>query len=74
MNLDDYFKLPDSPSKGSPVGKLMTRILAEFPWMTRQECRMRCRDALLGVGGPTRLNLAYRRLIHAINAKKGAKE
>lgn len=71
VTLDEYFARSDTPSKNSPVGKLMLRILAEFPEMDREEARNRASKALLGMGSVRRQILAYNRFLHALGAGKG---
>ena len=62
MNLPGgYFDRPDTPAQGSPVGKLMEKILAEFPEMPVEQARQEANSALQGLGGPGRLAAAWRR-------------
>jgi hypothetical protein len=37
--LKEYFARPETPAAGSPVGELMTRVLAKNPGMTFEEAR-----------------------------------
>lgn len=70
MTLDQYFGRRDSPMKESPVGKLMIRILGDFPEMPYDDARERAREALVGIGGEHRLPLAYNRFLHARSSSK----
>lgn len=39
MNINDYFEQQDTPSKHSPVGALMVKVLAKNPGMTLEGAR-----------------------------------
>jgi hypothetical protein len=57
----DYFDRPDVPAKNSPVGKLLRKMHAEFPELELETSRIEAREALLGMGGATRIQKAYQR-------------
>ncbi|HXW63067.1 MAG TPA: hypothetical protein VEJ45_10740 [Candidatus Acidoferrales bacterium] len=57
----DYFDRPDTPAKNSPVGKLMQKIHSRFPHLDLETIRIEAREALLGIGGATRIQDAYKR-------------
>jgi hypothetical protein len=60
-----YFDHFDAPAKNSPVGKLMRKIHAELPHLDLETVRAEAREALLGVGGATRVQDAYKRWLIA---------
>jgi hypothetical protein len=62
MNLNEYFNLPDTPMRNSPVGKLMVRILEEFPDLDLEFARTASRIALNGTGGGNRIDEALQKL------------
>jgi hypothetical protein len=39
MDLNTYFALPNTPSAGSPVGQLITRILEKMPETSFEDAR-----------------------------------
>ena len=47
MPLDEYFKQTDTPSRGSPVGLMMERILNESPELDFETCRKMAQEQLL---------------------------
>lgn len=51
MNLDQYFEMPTTPSKGSPVGLLMQRILEESPDLTFEDARALAHAQMLKASG-----------------------
>jgi len=59
----EYFDRPDMPAKNSPVGKLMRKIHARFPHPDLETIRAEAREALLGVGGAKRVQVAYQRWV-----------
>jgi hypothetical protein len=60
-----YFDRPDTPSKHSPVGKLMRKIHARFPHADLETIREESREALYGVGGENRVSIAFNRLLRS---------
>ena len=47
MDLKQYFKLEDTPSARSPVGQMMTRLLADDPSLTFDAARQLAKNQLL---------------------------
>jgi len=64
-----YFDRLDTPTKNSPVGKLMQKIHSRFPHLDLETIRAEAREALLGIGGSTRVQDAYKRWL---NTRSGA--
>jgi hypothetical protein len=48
MTLEEYFALPDSPSKHSPVGELMARIIKQNPSVPFEQARAEANRLRLG--------------------------
>jgi len=70
MNVETYFAQPDSPSANSPVGKLLVRILAEYPESTFASAREKAHE-LLAVAAKARVyRLPAVRSAEAIAARK----
>jgi hypothetical protein len=40
--IEQYFKRPDTPAAGSPVGVLMVKIQAKFPNLSFEDMRASC--------------------------------
>jgi len=58
-----YFDRPDTPSKNSPVGKLMRKINAAFPSLDLETVRYESKTSLYGVGGENRSSIAFNRIL-----------
>jgi hypothetical protein len=60
----DYFDRPETPTGDSPIGKLMQKIHSDFPHLDLETIRAEARKALLGIGGSTRVQDAYKRCLN----------
>lgn len=49
--LDEYFEMPSTPSKESPVGLLMQRILEESPDLSLEDARNLAQAQLVKASG-----------------------
>jgi hypothetical protein len=49
--IDQYFQVQDTPSKQSPVGLLMQRILEETPDLSFEDARKLAQTQLVKAGG-----------------------
>jgi hypothetical protein len=66
----DYFDHPDTPTKNSPVGKLMRKIHAGFPHLELETIRKGSRASLHGVGGKNRIATAFSRALRSRKVDK----
>jgi hypothetical protein len=46
-SIEQYFGRPDTPSAGSPVGILMSKILVKFPGIALDDARAKANELLL---------------------------
>jgi len=44
--LEEYFGQPDTPSRNSPVGNTMVRVLAKYPGISFEEARTKAHELL----------------------------
>lgn len=51
MTLDEYFKLPSSPMKNSPVGKLMQDIVRDDRGISFDDARVQANECLQKAAG-----------------------
>jgi hypothetical protein len=51
MSLRKYFEQPETPSRNSPVGVLMVRILEKFPGIAFEEARSKAHELLVTAAG-----------------------
>lgn len=51
MNLGEYFQMQNTPSKESPVGLLMQRVLEESPDLSFEEARNLAQTQLVKASG-----------------------
>lgn len=49
--LEHYFSRRETPSRNSPVGKTMVRILAKFPEMPFEDARVKAKELLTRAAG-----------------------
>jgi hypothetical protein len=54
-----YFDRPDAPAKGSPVGKLIVRMLEKCPEMSFEQARTEAASLLEGKGGTSRIRHGF---------------
>ena len=51
MTLNEYFALPDTPAKGSPVGLLMLKIIEKYPDMQPEDAREKANSMIQKAAG-----------------------
>jgi hypothetical protein len=57
LMLEHYFTQPDTPAAGSPIGKLMVRILGKNPAMKFEEARQAAHRMQERAAGKTKYQL-----------------
>jgi hypothetical protein len=60
MTPSAYFSRSDTPASDSPVATLMRKILNIYPLMDLERCRREAAEALNGIGGTSRVQIAFR--------------
>lgn len=54
MTQEHYFARPDTPSRNSPVGTVMVKVLEKFPGMTFEEARAKANALIQESAGKKR--------------------
>jgi hypothetical protein len=54
MTLQEYFAVPENPMAGSPVGRLMVKIVDKYPGIDFEEARKKAKELLLLAAGQKR--------------------